>query len=217
MSSALIHPRLSCGVTVWSTSSVVQRAAELAARPQRTLLGVVGPPGSGKSALAEQIAATVGDGCRVVGMDGFHLAQVELARLGRADRKGAPDTFDVDGYVALLRRLRAADEPVVYAPLFRRDIEEPVAGAVAVPAAVPLVITEGNYLLLWPGVRELLDETWYLDVDGDERRRRLVTRRMELGSDEADARRWAFGSDESNAQIIAGTRGLADVVVTQAS
>lgn len=185
----------------------------LAEQPRRTMLGIAGAPGAGKSALAEQIAAALGDRCRVVGMDGFHLAQAELERLGRADRKGAPDTFDAAGYVALLRRLRAADEPVVYAPVFRRDIEEAIAGAVAVPADVPLVVTEGNYLLFWPEVRELLDEIWFVDLDDDERRRRLVARRRALGADEAEARRWAFGSDESNAQLVAATRSAADVVL----
>ena len=100
-------------------------------------------------------------------MDGFHLAQEELVRLGRRDRMGAPDTFDAAGYVALLRRLRAGGEEVVYAPAFRREIEEPIAGAIAVPPTVPLVVTEGNYLLLdgagWTGVRALLDEAWYVD------------------------------------------------------
>jgi pantothenate kinase len=147
-------------------------------------------------------------------MDGFHLAQAELARLGRADRKGAPDTFDVDGYVALLRRLRSADEPVVYAPLFRRDLEEPIAGAVAVGCDVPLVITEGNYLLLWPEVVELLDESWYLDLPDDARRRRLTQRRVSYGVAPDEAERWTNGSDEANARTVAATKSRADVLVT---
>jgi pantothenate kinase len=99
-------------------------------------------------------------------MDGFHLAGAELDRLGRTDRKGDPETFDVAGYVALLRRLREPDGETVYAPEFHRDVEESYAGAIAVPSDVPLVITEGNYLLLdqgpWSKVRELLDEAWFV-------------------------------------------------------
>ncbi|MGP9604779.1 nucleoside/nucleotide kinase family protein, partial [Brachybacterium sp. AOP42-E1-35] len=114
----------------------------------RRLLGIAGAPGAGKSSLTALLAEQLPAGsCVVVPMDGFHLADVALARLGRAERKGAPDTFDASGYVALLQRLRAAmpqDEPV-WAPMFERDLEQPLAGAIEVPAQVPLVITEGNY------------------------------------------------------------------------
>jgi pantothenate kinase len=103
------------------------------------------------------------------GMDGFHLANSELARLGRGDRKGVPETFDVDGYVALLNRLCRSGDAPIHAPVFNRGIEEPIGSAVSVPADVPLVITEGNYLLLddhgWGAVRDCLDEAWFLAVD----------------------------------------------------
>jgi pantothenate kinase len=150
-------------------------------------------------------------------MDGFHLAQRELERLGRAGRKGAPDTFDAAGYRALLQRLRAAggEEPV-YAPEFRREIEEPVAGAIAVGPEVRLVITEGNYLLLdegpWAGVAALLDETWYVDTPDALRVPRLVARHVAHGRAEADARRWVEASDEPNARRVAGTRARAAYV-----
>jgi len=196
-----------------SPADAAARARELAARGPRTLLGITGPPGAGKSTLASALHDSLGGRAVVIGMDGFHLAQAELVRLGRADRKGAPDTFDAHGYAALLRRLRARDEPLVYAPLFRRDLEEPIAAAVAVPSSVPLVITEGNYLLLWPEVAELLDEVWYLDVPDDERRRRLTERRMSYGVDRDEAERWTNESDESNARIVAATKSRADVIV----
>jgi pantothenate kinase len=133
------------------------------------LLGITGAPGAGKSTLAAELAGALGPELAVVvGMDAFHLADAELVRLGRRDRKGAPDTFDAHGYLALLRRLRAASEPVTYAPLFRREIEDSIAAAVPVPAGVALVITEGNYLLLdgepWCRLRALLDEVWYVDA-----------------------------------------------------
>jgi pantothenate kinase len=134
-----------------TTEPALERARRLAAGGRRALLGITGPPGGGKSTLASAIASELGDQAVLVGMDGFHLAQSELVRLGRAGRKGAPDTFDAAGYVALLRRLRDASEDVVYAPEFRREIEEPINAAVAVPRDVPLVITEGNYLLVDEG------------------------------------------------------------------
>ena len=148
----------------------------------------------------------------VVPMDGFHLADPVLLALGRRDRKGAPDTFDVDGYVSLLRRLRSATD-VVYAPSFRRELELAEAGAIPVDPSVPLVITEGNYLLTWPAVRAELDEVWFLDVPDHVRQQRLVERRQGYGEDVATARAWATGSDQRNADVVDATRALADLVV----
>jgi pantothenate kinase len=171
-------------------------------------------PGAGKSDLAERLTEALGPAAAHVPMDGFHLAGEELARLGRAERKGAPDTFDAAGYVAVLERLRAnRDGVTVYAPRFRRQIEEPIAGAIAVPAHVPLVITEGNYLLAWPSVRALLDEAWYLEVPETTRMARLVRRHMAYGRSEDEARRWAEGTDQANADVIRASSSLADVVV----
>jgi pantothenate kinase len=147
-------------------------------------------------------------------MDGFHYAQAELVRLGRADRKGAPDTFDADGFVALLERLRTSEDDVVYAPEFRREIEEPIASAVPVPRAVPLVVTEGNYLLLWPRVPPLLDESWYIAAaDEPARVERLIARHVAFGRTPEAARAWVLGSDERNTELIAPTRERADLVV----
>ena len=126
--------------------ALLARARRLAAGGARSILGIAGPPGGGKSTLARLVVDALGDAAVLVPMDGFHLAQPELVRLGRRDRMGAPDTFDAAGYVALLARLRALEDDVVYAPEFRREIEEPIAGAIAVPRSVPLVVTEGNYL-----------------------------------------------------------------------
>jgi pantothenate kinase len=196
----------------------VERARALAGVGGRRVLGIAGAPGGGKSTLAEALVQALGpDTARLVGMDGFHLAQAELERLGRADRKGAPDTFDAAGYVALLRRLRASEDAVVYAPEFRRAIEEPVACAVPVPREVPLVVTEGNYLLVpvgdWAGVRALLDEAWFVAGDEDRRRELLIARHIEFGKAPDFAREWVLRSDERNAELVASTRGQADLVV----
>jgi len=179
------------------------------------MLGITGPPGAGKSTLAEQVVAAV-PGAVLVPMDGFHLAQAVLDASGLADRKGAPETFDRDGYVALLRRVaeQKAGRPPVYAPTFRRDIEEPIAGAIPVAASSPLVVTEGNYLLHWPDARPLLDEVWWVDVDDETRIERLVSRHVRFGRSRADARAWVMRSDEANARLVAPGRDHADVVVT---
>ena len=197
-----------------SFDELVARAGVLAVPGGRGLLGICGPPGAGKSTLATRLVAALAERAVYVGMDGFHLAQVELERTGRTERKGAPDTFDQAGYVELLRRLRYPREgEIVYAPEFRREIEEPVAGAVAVPSDIPLVVTEGNYLLLWPEARDLIDETWFLAPDEEERLRRLVERHHAFGRDLEQSRERAFGSDQANAEVINATAGFAGLVV----
>jgi pantothenate kinase len=196
--------------------ALVERARALADAGGRRVLGIAGPPGCGKSTVAQAVVAELGELARLVPMDGFHLAQAELVRLGRRDRMGAPDTFDAAGYVALLKRLRDAVEPVVYAPDFRREIEEPIAGAIAVPRGVPLVVTEGNYLLLddpaWAPVRPLLDEAWYLQMDDELRVRRLIERHIRYGKTPEHARAWVERSDQRNAALVAAGAGAADVL-----
>jgi pantothenate kinase len=200
------------------------RAAALAAHDdeaaERAVLGITGPPGSGKSTLGENLAAAIASlGVSVVRvpMDGFHLADDELVRLGRRDRKGAIDTFDVDGYAALLRRARTARARTVYAPDFDRRLHQPVAGSIPVPPEARLVITEGNYLLspdpAWRAVRGLLDEVWYCELERDEREHRLVARHERFGKAPDVARAWVASVDEPNASAIAAWRGTADLVV----
>jgi pantothenate kinase len=196
----------------------IARVEALLARDRRVILGITGPPGGGKTRLAELVASTFDDAVHVP-MDGFHLADVELRRLGRLDRKGAIDTFDGDGYRALLERIRATPTHTVYAPAFDRDIEQPIAGSIAVPPAARLVVTEGNYLLddepPWPSVREQLTEVWFVDVSRDERRRRLVARHVEFGKSPAQAEAWVRAVDEPNADRIEKCRGKADFVLTR--
>ncbi len=193
----------------------MQRALALIERGGRRLLGIAGVPGAGQSTLARQLAEALGERAMVVPMDGFHLANAELARLGRGSRKGAPDTFDADGYVALLARIRqAVPGQTVYAPAFHREIEEPIAGEIPVPPDVPLVITEGNYLLLdegaWQGVRALLDEAWFVDVDEAQQHRQLLARHMRYGRSREQALAWIEATDAPNARRILATAGRAD-------
>jgi pantothenate kinase len=185
------------------------------------VLGIAGAPGAGKSTLAcllvERIVDQFGPVATLVPMDGFHLAQVELQRLGRASRKGAPDTFDVHGYIALLDRLHAELVETVYAPAFPRDLEEPIAGAIPVQPGVQLVVTEGNYLLdatpPWDRLRARLDEAWYVELDDQVRLSRLVARHIAFGRSPDEARQWALVVDQPNADRVAQGRGRADVVV----
>jgi pantothenate kinase len=203
----------------FSRDGALLRVAGLAAAPgPRFILGLAGPPGAGKSTLAAVLAAAAGPRAVVVPLDGFHLAQSELVRLGRLGRKGAPDTFDAAGYVALLERLRGGRPgETVYAPSYGRKIEEPIAGSIAVTPQARLVITEGNYLLLdeepWTAVRPLLDEVWWVGLGDDERRRRLIERHITWGKAPAAARRFVLGSDEANARAVAPGRARADRIV----
>ena len=196
------------------TGTLIERARTLVAHGGRRILGIAGPPGAGKSTVARAVVAELGEIARLVPMDGFHLAQSELVRLGRRERMGAPDTFDAAGYAALLRRLRDSGEPVVYAPEFRREIEEPIAGAIPVPRSAALVVTEGNYLLLgegeWAQVRPLLDEAWYVATGEELRVERLVQRHIRFGKTPAYARAWVMRSDERNAPLVAATAPAAD-------
>jgi len=206
-------------IVALSVAQLVDRARGLAEQGGRRLLGITGAPGAGKSTVARAVVEELGpELCALVPMDGFHLANVTLIAWGRRDRKGAWDTFDADGYVHLLRRLRDQAEEYVHAPDFYREIEESIGSARPVHRDVPLVVTEGNYLLsgegAWPQVAGLLHETWYLDVDPTTRRDRLVRRHEQHGKSHAEAEAWTDGSDEANAVLIAATRDRADLVVT---
>ncbi len=182
----------------------------------RLLLGIAGTPGSGKSMLA---AALVGvrPATAHVPMDGFHLADQALIRLGLLNRKGAPETFDAHGYAALLSRLRSTPAHTVYTPAFERDLEQPLANALPVAPSVTLVVTEGNYLLLdrpgWREARNQLAEVWFLDVEPGVRRHRLIERHIRFGKHPADAARWVREVDEPNAELVEGARATASRIL----
>jgi len=199
---------------------LVEAAMALVVPGERRILGLTGAPGAGKSTVAEQLVTTLGpDVAVLVPMDGFHLANEVLIDLGRRDRKGAHDTFDDGGYARLIATLRTQriDDPVVYAPRFVRDIEESIGSAIPVAPTVPLVVTEGNYLLLdfdgWPAARSHIDQVWFLSPDRDIRHARLRRRHEVYGKSPEEAALWALGPDERNAQLIESTAGRADRIV----
>jgi pantothenate kinase len=194
---------------------LLARAQALINRGGRRLLGIVGTPGSGKSTLAQLLADALGEQAVVVPMDGFHLANRELARLDRASRKGAPDTFDVGGYHALLARLQQQQQDeTIYAPQFQREIEESIAGAITILPQTKLIISEGNYLLLsqepWTSTASFFDECWFLSVSAQERHSRLMERHQQFGRNEEAAKLWIANTDEPNAQLIEHDRSRAD-------
>lgn len=196
-------------------------AAEIAglldATDGRLIVGITGAPAAGKSTVAQALVTAV-DGASYVPMDGFHLSNAVLDRLGRRDRKGALDTFDAAGYLTALQR--AAGEygrRDLYVPAFDRSLDEPVAAGHVVPAASRLVVTEGNYLGLsdgdWAQVRPLLNRLYYVDCPDAVRRARLVARHRAGGRSPEAARAWVDEVDEPNARLIATTRKFSDRVV----
>lgn len=202
--------------SVLSSGDLVERARALIVPGERRILGITGAPGAGKSTVAAALVQALGDDAVIVGMDGFHLSNEELARLGRADRKGASDTFDSFGYAALLERLRTATE-TVYAPFFNRGIEQSIGSAVPVDPGTPLIITEGNYLLSdeagWPRAGRAIDRIWYLEVPRAERQQRLVRRHESFGRTPAEAADWVENVDLRNGALIEAAKGRADLVV----
>jgi len=178
------------------------------------LIGIAGAPGAGKSTIAAALAHRLHG--TVLPMDGFHLPQARLVELGSRDRMGAPDTFDVDGFVRVLADLRMSGGPV-FAPAFDREREEPVPDAIAIQPEVRHVVVEGNYLLLqsggWERVAPLLDVTVFIELERGIRQQRLIERHLRFGKTLEDATAWALGTDERNALLIEATASRADHVL----
>jgi pantothenate kinase len=202
--------------------AAIGQAVTAASSPNRpTIVGIVGAPGAGKSTIAEELSRELGDAA-VLPMDGFHLPQSRLVELGRRDRMGAPDTFDVDGFLELLSAIAApaglgnSGNPL-RAPGFDREREEPVPNAIDISPEFPKVIVEGNYLLLdrggWSRTAALFDVTFFIDVDRDIRLERLIRRHIQFGKSPEDARAWALGPDEDNARLIENTASRADHLI----
>lgn len=202
---------------------LARRALALTRPGRRAIVAIAGSPGAGKTTLARAVVARAnelaGEGTAAfVPMDGFHLANATLDALGRHDRKGAIDTFDGWGFLALVRRLRAETDHVVYAPTFERTVDEGVAGALAVQPAASLVVLEGNYLLVddgpWALLRAEFDEAWFCATPAEERFERLVDRHVTFGRAVDAAAAWASEVDGANAVVIEATCDRADLVVS---
>lgn len=184
---------------------------------ERLLIGIAGAPGASKTTLAEQLVAALGPSAAHVAMDGFHLSDSALTRLGRLRRKGAPDTFDGAGYANLMARIRADKDETVYAPAFARDLEQPIAGSIAVEPQQRVVVSEGSYLQLedgaWPAARVLFDQVWFLHTDSETRLRRIIARHVTFGKSPEEAEQWVQAVDEGNARLVEASRRRADLVV----
>lgn len=187
---------------------VVEAARAAGSGGVRTVIGIAGAPGAGKSTLAAALVDRLGPQAALLPMDGFHLPQRRLVELSRRDRMGAADTFDVDAFLKVLRRVRDEDG-VVLAPGFDRTVEEAVPDAIRIGPEHSLVVVEGNYLLLdsggWEAANELLDLTFFVEVPQEVRLRRLIDRHIAFGKSPEAAEAWVLGPDERNAELIAGT------------
>ncbi|WP_432621242.1 nucleoside/nucleotide kinase family protein [Albidovulum sp.] len=204
-------------------STIEDRVAAIVARlPERAgarrLVALAGPPATGKSTIAEALRdalAARGANAVVVPMDGYHLDNRILSERGLLPRKGAPETFDARGFIAMIRRLKAGEETFV--PVFDRTRDIAIAGAGLVPAAADTIIVEGNYLMFdedpWRELALLWDAALFLDASEAVLRERLVQRWRHYGLSEDAALARAEENDLPNARrILAGRLGGAITV-----
>ena len=184
-------------------------------RDRRWIQGIAGIPGSGKSTVAAALLERLPEAVVVVSMDGFHYPNQTLTQMGRRDYKGAPDTFDFDAYIAVLRQLRDGNAQV-RVPIYDRKLHEPIPGPTIGPS-VRIIITEGNYLLLdqppWSELAEVLDGCWYVNTPLEQARRNIIERHIVGGRDPDDAEGHYARNDLPNAQLVIGHRRTPDRVI----
>ena len=197
----------------------IARVSELLNSPNRFILGIVGKPGVGKSTITQFLSEHIAsESISILPMDGFHMSNERLIEFGRRDRKGAPDTFDVDDFAKSLADVRAGHGSDIRFPIFKREIEASIPDAGLIPAQAKLVVVEGNYLLHddfgWETIGDYLDETWFLDLDDELRMQRLIARHIQYGKTPEAANEWSRGTDEVNARLIEQSRSRATFTVT---
>ena len=188
-------------------------------RDRRHIVAIAGPPGSGKTtvsaALVSRINANTPGRAAILPMDGYHFDDGLLSEMGLLKRKGAPETFDVGGFIQMLKRLTESGEDDVAVPVFDRDIEISRAGARLIRRSADLIIAEGNYLLLdappWHDLAPLFDVTVMVQVSEDELRRRLEERWRGYGMSEDDVRAKVEGNDLPNGLRVLRHSRKADV------
>ncbi|MFQ6554135.1 AAA family ATPase [Aestuariibius insulae] len=186
-------------------------------RGRRTIIGIAGAPGSGKSTLADGVAEALGARAAVLPMDGYHYDDILLHELGRHARKGAPDTFDVDGLAHMIGRLRSGGEVVV--PVFDRDKEIARAGARVIPEAAEIILVEGNYVLAgdppWSVLRDAFELRVLIDVPEDELRRRLRQRWEHYALSEEAILAKLDENDLPNGRYVRSSSVGVDLLLTQ--
>jgi pantothenate kinase len=197
----------------------IARVSALLDSPHRFILGVIGKPGVGKSTFTQFLNEHfTSELVAILPMDGFHMSNEKLIELGRRDRKGAPDTFDVDDFAKCLADVRDGHGSDIRFPIFEREIEASIPDAGLIPAQAKIVVVEGNYLLHdafgWQKIDEYLDESWFLDVDDELRMQRLIARHIQFGKTPEAADEWSRGTDEVNARLIEQSRPRATFTVT---
>ena len=203
-------------ISLTSLEEVVSRAKSLM-DGERKIVGLIGKPGAGKSTLSAQLIQQLGDQAAILNMDGYHLSNETLIELGKRDTKGAPDTFDPVSLIALLKRVKNETEAEHPFPIFHREIEASVQDEGVVRKSARVIVIEGNYLFSrehgWDGLFELLDYTWFIEVDDQIRIPRLIARHIEFGKTPEEAEAWVRRSDDSNAKFIDSTAGRASNII----
>jgi len=208
-------------ITLASESAIIDAALPLVG-PKRSLLGIAGPPGAGKSTFAQWLVSRLNEACRTLAvaylpMDGFHLSNVALDAVGLTDRKGSPASFDGVGFLALLQRLADDTTQTIYAPDYSRTLHEPIAASIAIVPTNRLIIVEGNYLLLpdepWAQASRLFAEIWFIEQTLAICHARLVDRQLRSGKSPEEAEHWFRTNDELNWNTVSESKATAKRII----